>query len=360
MKKAVMYGAGNIGRGFVGQLFSKSGYEVCFIDVNEPLVNELNRRGEYPVRVLLSDGFREEIVANARAVNGRDKNAVALEIARADIMATAVGVNVLPYIASPVAAGLTRRFEEGGSPLDIIICENKLDADQYLRELIGEKLKPEIREWAGRNVGLVEASIGRMVPVQTDEMRRGDNLRISVEEYAELPVDKTAFKCPLPEIEGLLPAAPFAFYIERKLYIHNMGHAAAAYFGAQKGYAYIWQAINDPQIRETVFKAMLESGIALAKKHGVEFYEVYRHITDLIGRFANRQLGDTVARVGRDLPRKLADNDRLFGAANLCGQQSVENTHILKAIGAALAFPDGEKAPGQTRLRQMANVLITS
>ena len=356
--KAVMYGAGNIGRGFIGQLLSKAGYEVCFIDVNEAVVNELNRRGEYPVRVLLSDGFREETVTNVRAVNGRDESAVAEEIAAADVMATAVGVNILPFIAQPLAAGLSRRFEQGGRPLDIIICENKLGADEYLRELIGEKCSPQTRGWFNQNVGLVEASIGRMVPVQTDEMRAGDDLRVCVEEYAELPVDKAAFKAQLPKIEGLIPAAPFTFYIERKLFIHNMGHAASAYYGAQKGYTYIWQAIGDPQIREPVFRAMLESGIALAKKHGADFYEVYRHITDLISRFGNKQLGDTVARVGRDLPRKLADNDRMFGAARLCEEQGVENTHILQAIGAALVFPDGEAVPGLNQLRKMADIVV--
>jgi len=124
-KKAIMYGAGNIGRGFIGQLFSKSGYEVCFIDVNETVVDELSRRGEYPVRVLFTDKkYKDEIVQNVRAINGRDTEAVVEEITKTDIMATAVGVNVLPYISDLLAAGLSRRFESDGKPLDIIICEN--------------------------------------------------------------------------------------------------------------------------------------------------------------------------------------------------------------------------------------------
>ena len=48
--KAVMYGGGNIGRGFVGALFSQAGYEVTFIDVAESVVQALSEQHEYPVR----------------------------------------------------------------------------------------------------------------------------------------------------------------------------------------------------------------------------------------------------------------------------------------------------------------------
>ena len=47
--KAVMYGAGNIGRGFIGQRFFLSGYETTFIDVNADAVNAINEAGKYPI-----------------------------------------------------------------------------------------------------------------------------------------------------------------------------------------------------------------------------------------------------------------------------------------------------------------------
>ena len=116
MKKAVMYGAGNIGRGFIGKTFSESGYEVCFVDVVETVVSRLNEDKCYPVRIVSNDGQREEIVHNVLAVNGLDLESVAQEIAAADIMATAVGVNVLPAIVKPLCAGLKKRFDAGGAP----------------------------------------------------------------------------------------------------------------------------------------------------------------------------------------------------------------------------------------------------
>ena len=41
--KAVMYGGGNIGRGFIGMLLSASGFEVQFVDVVDAVIETLNR-----------------------------------------------------------------------------------------------------------------------------------------------------------------------------------------------------------------------------------------------------------------------------------------------------------------------------
>ncbi|HPP75292.1 MAG TPA: mannitol-1-phosphate 5-dehydrogenase, partial [Armatimonadota bacterium] len=51
MKKAVQFGAGNIGRGFIGQLFHESGYEVVFVDVVPDVVRLLNEQRCYTLRI---------------------------------------------------------------------------------------------------------------------------------------------------------------------------------------------------------------------------------------------------------------------------------------------------------------------
>jgi len=43
-KKMIQFGAGNIGRSFIGQLFSRSGYEVVFVDINKELIKEVNKK----------------------------------------------------------------------------------------------------------------------------------------------------------------------------------------------------------------------------------------------------------------------------------------------------------------------------
>jgi mannitol-1-phosphate 5-dehydrogenase len=238
-------------------------------------------------------------------------------IARCDIMATAVGARILKFIIPNIVAGLRKRWAAGGAPLNIIICENLNDANKIVEGMIKEQLTPEECVRFDAEVGLVEASIGRMVPVQTDEMKDGEPLRVCVEKYGFLPVDKAAFKGAVPDIPGMVPFEPFDFFIKRKLFIHNMGHATTAYLGGLKGVDYIFEAIDDPEIRTLAQNAMLESALALSRRYKVDLAGIQLHITDLLGRFTNAALKDTCARVGGDPARKLSPADRLIGSATL-------------------------------------------
>lgn len=333
MKKAVMYGGGNIGRGFIGATLSQSGYEVTFIDVAEPVVKALQEKHQYPVRYVLSEGHEDVMIEHVTAVNGNDQEAASEAIANCDIMATAVGARILKFIVPNIVAGLRKRWARSDAPLNIIICENLNDANKILEGMLKEQLSEEEKALFDARVGLVEASIGRMVPAQTEEMKDGDPMRVCVERYGFLPVDLAAFKGEVPEIQNLVPFEPFDFYIKRKLFIHNMGHATCAYLGGYVGRKYIYQAIDDPEILSIVENAMLESAMALSQKYGVELEPLMLHITDLLGRFRNEALKDTCKRVGGDPARKLGAADRLIGSSLLCMEMGITPAYI--AVGAA-------------------------
>jgi mannitol-1-phosphate 5-dehydrogenase len=346
MKKAVMYGAGNIGRGFIGQLFSESGYEVVFVDINSVVIERINADRSYPIRIVDDDAYNEITIKNVRAVDGTDIEAIQTEIAEADIMATAVGVNVLAKIARPVALGLKRRWQVGNTtPLNILICENLLDAHHYLEGLIKRELEEDEKQLFNERTGLVETSIGRMVPIMTEEMQEGNPLRVYVEKYCELPVDKDAFKGEIPGIKNMIPYSPFDFYVQRKLFMHNMGHATLAYLGFTRGYKYLWNACRDSSIKLITYRALLESAMNLSIEHNYPLHGLIAHADDLICRFGNRLLGDTVARVGRDPVRKLSENDRLAGAAKLCVKNGIKPVYISIGIAAGYAFsPEDDPA----------------
>lgn len=333
--KAIMYGGGNIGRGFIGALLSQSGYEVTFIDVAEPVVNYLREHHEYPVRYVSSQGHEDVMVQNVTAINGNDQDAVSDAIAACDIMATAVGARILKFIVGNLVAGLRKRWAMTDKPLNIIICENLMDANKVLETMLKEQLTAEECKLFDQRVGLVEASIGRMVPVQTEEMKDGNPMRVCVERYGYLPTDKAAFKGGVPEIKSMVPFEPFDFYIKRKLYIHNMGHATCAYLGDVLGLAYIYESIDVADVHIVVQNAMLESAMALSKQYGVALEQVLLHITDLLSRFTNAALMDTCQRVGGDPGRKLSADDRLIGSSLLCLENGVTPAYI--ALGAACA-----------------------
>lgn len=350
MKKAVMYGAGNIGRGFIGKVFSDSGYKVCFIDIDKKLIDAFNKDKEYYVKIVADDFERLEKVKNVYAVDANSDQAVQ-EIAECDIMATSVGVNALPYIVDNIAKGIRMRMSMGSRPLDIILAENLIDVDARMRQMIYEKLNPEEQKWAEQHLGLVEASIGRMVPPLTEEEREKSPLLIAVEPYSELPVDSLGFKGPIPDLVGLKPFTPFDFYIKRKLFLHNMGHAICAYLGWEKQYQYISEAIRDQVIYKKTKSAMELIVQALAKEYPqIPVKEIEANKDDLLYRFHNRALKDTIERVAKDPIRKLQPNDRLVGAARYCLDSGIRPDEIVEGIAAALKY-DNPNDPAAVKIQ---------
>lgn len=337
MKKFIMYGAGNIGRGFIGALFSENGYSVGFVDINKEVIAKLNSDNSYPVDVVTSENVEEHIIKNVYGIDGTDLELVSNEIASADIMATAIGVNVLKFIAKPIALGLKKRFLANAKPFNIIICENLIGADSYLKGLIKEQI-PEFEKEIDEKVGFVEASIGRMVPTLTEDKKKGNFLRVAVEPYNILPVDKDAFKGEIPEINNLYPFTPFSLFIERKLFMHNMSHATTAYLGYLKNYEYIYEAIANYDIRYLASRVLTQSAVALSIEHGVDIKPLTEHAENLLYRFQNTALGDTIARVGKDTIRKLSENDRLIGALKLCEKHGVSCDILCVPIACAMFF----------------------
>ena len=356
MRKAVQFGAGNIGRGFTGQLFSESGFEVVFVDVVPELVELLNKRRSYPIRIACENP-ETIIIRNVRAVCGTDIAAVADEIKSAHLMCTAVGVHALPKVAPAIAAGIEARAKAGVTePINIIICENLQHMAEFLSSEVKKHLPADLHPYLTENVGFVESVVGRMVPVMTEEQKREDPLLVVVEPYKHLPISKAGIKGEFPQIVGVEPKDNFQAYVDRKLYTHNCGHAAAAYFGYLKGYEYVYEAVKDQQINSAVRAVLAETGEALIKKHGFSPEEHQAHIEDLLSRFANVALGDQISRVGGDPIRKLGPEDRLVGAAKLALEFNIFPTNLCKAIAAALHF-DLPTDPTAPKLQELVRTL---
>jgi len=338
--KIVIFGAGKIGRSFIGQLFSRGGYEVVFIDVYQPVIDELNRRRNYNV-VIKGDEESVITVQNVRGVFGGDAAKVASEITTARIVAVSVGLNGLKSIMPLLANGLVMRYEtEKAFPLDIIIAENLRNAAEFMFQEL-KKLLPEGYPLEER-VGLIETSIGKMVPITLKKDMNEDILQVFAEPYNTLILDKLAFKNPIPEIAGLAPKENMNVWVDRKLFIHNLGHATAAYLGnqAHPNAVFLYEVLADSQLKDTVRKTMLQAADILLKKYPDEFTLelLTEHIDDLLNRFQNKALGDTVFRVGCDLQRKLGAKDRLAGAIRLARELKLPYHLILMALVAGCHF----------------------
>jgi mannitol-1-phosphate 5-dehydrogenase len=328
-----------VGRGFLGQLFSESGYEVVFVDVDTALVVTLARRGSYTLRLAGVEKSEELIIGPVRAVNGLQTDCVVAEVARASLVATAVGARSLPRIAGTIAAGLMRRWAAGQTrPLNVIICENLTDAPDRLRETVRDALPQGLRARLPERVGFVPAVIARMSPPPTPEQRTLDATLIVAEPYKVLPVDREAFVGEIPRIVGLQPVAPFKAYVDRKLYIHNAAHAVLGYLGYRRGLTYGYEGLDDPWVRKRLAQSLDEAGRALMAEHGFEPEALQEHVQDVLARLANRALADPISRLCRDPLRKLGPDDRLVGAARLAERHNIRPIGLAWGIAAALAY----------------------
>ncbi|HSV74496.1 MAG TPA: hypothetical protein VLH79_12125 [Chthonomonadales bacterium] len=348
---AVQFGAGNIGRGFIAQLFHESGFDVVFVDVAPDVVDALNAEGAYTIRIVGPDAC-DVPIRGVRAINGRNLEAVARELSSCAVASTAVGASALPHIAPAIAAGLVERRQRGNGPLNVMVCENLHGAGRYLRGLVATHLPPGERDAILADAGFVQAVVSRMVPIQVPAGSAGAALlEVRVESYRQLPVDATAIAGALPPIDGVRPVTNFGAYEARKLFAHNCGHATLGYLGHLRGLAYGYEALADSRIGGHLREVLAATGEALVRRFDMDPDDHRKHVEDLLRRFANVDLGDTCYRLARDPIRKLAPDDRLVGAARLCQSQDVDPTAVADVIGAAYRFA-AEEDPAAVELQR--------
>ncbi|NQU74098.1 MAG: mannitol dehydrogenase [Candidatus Omnitrophica bacterium] len=348
--KLLQFGAGNIGRGFLAELFHHAGYKIVFVEKDEKIVSEINKRGSYTLEIVGPRRFEQYKIDGIKALKTTDNTRIKEEISQADIIAVSVGKAALPSVAKLLAPGLDLRSKSNAPPINIIIAENVLKGEELLYNLLDMEIDRDTKEYLDNSVGLVLAVVSRMVPVLPPEMKEKDLLYIKAEEYRELPVDKNAFKGNISVIEGIKPSDHFEAYEERKIFIHNTAHAMAAYLGFLKGYKYIYEAMRDNEIKEKIMRALKEIGKALIKKHPFLSRDLQDHIEDLCRRFSNEALADTVARVGRDPLRKLRPEDRLVGACRFIEKYGGDPALVSLGISACLRY--NEKSDESSRALQ--------
>jgi len=324
MNIVVQFGAGSVGRGHIGHIFSKAGYKVIFADVDDQLISLLRDKKYYTVR-LIGESVREENVKDFEIYHiNRDRDKLLEYISQASIISTAVGPNVYLSLAPIIAEGLKMHIP---FPTNVIACENFYRSTEKLKSEISKYFSP-LPEW----IGFPNVEIGRIVPPS----ERG-SLAVNVEDYDEFLIEKSAFVGPLINIKGLDFVDDFNLFWKRKIYTVNTGHAILGYLGFLKGYTYVSDAIQDAWIREILIGALKEVK-ALLVRLGLDLIYIEDYLDILLRRFSNKNLGDTVFRVGRDPIRKLGPEDRLVGPALECERYNLSFDNLAIGIAGALLF----------------------
>jgi len=340
-KKAVHFGGGNIGRGFVAEFLHKSGYEVVFVDVMDSVIEQLQSNPSYKVIQVGAEGESTSEITNYRAINSKTHEAdVIKEISTADVVTCSVGPNILKFIAPVIAKGVDARSNDA-TPIAVIACENAIGAtDTLAGHVKHEKNTPQHRlEDHHERARYANSAIDRIVPAQDPKA----GLDVKLESFYEWVVDATPFKDhETPSIEGIKWVDDLIPYIERKLFTVNTGHAAAAYHGYNRKKTTVYDALKDAEIMDEVRRALAETSTLIVGKHGIEEGEQKEYVEKIIKRISNPHLEDANERVGRAPLRKLSRKERFIGPAAELAEQGHSCEALLDAAEMAFRFQNVE------------------
>ena len=331
--KAVHFGAGNIGRGFVGLLLHDAGYEVVFADVNAGLIDAIAASESYTVHEV-GDGGGDRTVTGFRAVNSAtSENELIAEIQTADVVTTAVGPNILKFVAPAIAKGLALR-DPGLAPLAVMACENAINATDLLKTEVQASVAPDEWEAIANRAVFANTAVDRIVPGQDASA----GIDVTVETFYEWVIESGPFGDAPPVIPGATFVDALGPYIERKLFTVNTGHATAAYYGFAAGIEKISDALADRGVADAVRRVLEETSALLVVKHGIDVEAQRAYRDKILGRFANPHLPDTVQRVGRQPLRKLSRNERFISPAAELAERGIGHEALVDAVGQALRF----------------------
>ncbi len=333
--RVVVFGAGAAGRGLIGLLFSRAGYDIVFVDIKDELVAALKRHGRYDVLLHRIAGGQETAgVSGFSVYRASDREAIAAEIATADLVLTAVFAQNLPDVARTVALGVGRCRAAGREqPLNCIACENMKKSSSTLRGYVHELLDEDGGRFLDRSVGFPDCMINRVVPSPSDP------LYIETEDYCEWTLERQAFKGVFPAPIGFIePVDNQAARLDRKLMVYNGSHAATAYFGHGAGHEWIHEAVGDPAVASEVEGALGELAAVVQRHHGFSPASMDNYKRDFWLRCRNPGLKDRITRIARQPVRKLGGNERFIAPAKLAGEYGLPRVHIVRAIASALAY----------------------
>ena len=349
--KAVHFGGGNIGRGFIAELFHETGLEIVFVDVMDSIIEALNKADSYTVTEVDKTGEKSKTITNYRAINSKyNEQDVIKEISEAVVVTCAVGPNVLKFIAPVIAKAIQARTLS--KPLAIIACENAINATDTLAGFIKDpkNMDEETLKNLSSKAEFGNSAIDRIVPTQPADA----GLNVVIESFYEWCVETSGFKSGHPEIKGVHWVDNLEPYIERKLFTLNTGHAIAAYFGHQKGIRTIHQSLADPEINQAVHNALGETSHLIVSKHGVTKEEQEKYANAIVARISNPSLEDVTDRVGRAPLRKLSRKERLIGPAAQLAERGEKFDGLLKGVELALRF---QNVKGDEESAELANIM---
>ncbi|WP_343153621.1 mannitol-1-phosphate 5-dehydrogenase [Buchnera aphidicola (Mindarus keteleerifoliae)] len=340
--KGLHFGAGNIGRGFVGKILLEAGINLIFVDANKNLVNKLNHYKKYVVQEfnMKKMNARKYVLKNIKAMHIDDINLIE-SINHTELITTSVGANNLKFIAIIIAKAILKKVKKKNKKiLNIIACENIIRASTKLKNNLLDLLGKKYFEFVNKYLCFIDCTIDKIIPYFFQ--RKNNQLLIKTESFGEWIIDKKQFKESFPRIKGIKTSNLLDIFLERKLLILNSGHAVLAYFGLLLGYDNVKEAIKNLVIQRLVFSVMKENSNILIKKFGFSKNKQDQYIKDVLFRFKNPFLNDNLKRIARNPIQKLGLNNRLLMPILEAKKYGLPYSNLVKTVSIVLHYENSK------------------
>lgn len=348
--KAIVFGAGKIARGFIGQLLYLSNYEITFVDVNEALIKQLEEDKTYHVYIL-GDNSLDSDVSNFRMLHLSDKEHIHKAMQEADIAFVSVGGQNLKGVGN-VLSSIFNTYGIEEKNFNFVTCENWKDAGNTLKEGILEYLDNEQKECFEQYIGINEAVIMRSATQPSEELAAKDPTGVWVQNYWYLPIDAKNFKGNLPPIKDTELMYDFGNFLTQKMYTNNTSNAVIAYNGYLMGYDILAEAANSEAIAALLDKVYIEINETLIKELHLDRAKQEEFAKKARAKYTDWTIVDRVIRHGKDPIRKLGPQDRLIAPARMALKHGIYPEVMIDTIAKALYFDEKSDEAAQ-KLKSM-------
>ncbi|WP_379945762.1 mannitol dehydrogenase [Enterococcus devriesei] len=259
MKKALLFGAGKIGQGFIGDLLHEDGYEIIFADVSDEVIEEINKNNCYRL-FLTNHKYEEKIIDNVFAFSLlKSQEKIIDAITQVDVIVTSVMKTNLVSVAPILAKGLKKRLAEGKSRVLVMACENAVMGTDILVNLMIDTKIITLNQL--KEIGAYpNTGVDRFVFGGIYNGKEGT----AISDSHEFAIERQKLDDPESKpITGAEYVDNLEAVLKRKLYLVNCWLAITSYIGYTKGYKMVDEALRDEEIQKIVNKAVLESARSL-------------------------------------------------------------------------------------------------
>ncbi|CAC13923.1 MANNITOL-1-PHOSPHATE 5-DEHYROGENASE [Mycoplasmopsis pulmonis] len=303
--KALHFGAGNIGRGLISDIYMKNNMDFALVDIDKDLIEKLNKQKSYSIIDFQTNKVFQ--ISNFKAFSIDQEDEIKKWIEQADFISTSIGWSNL--------ASLKKFFENVKlkEKAQIICFENGYKISSFFQSILNIDSNH-----------FVNASVDKIIP-----NFKSDSLDVYVESYYEIILEQKNES--QKKLNFVNYSTDLEAYINKKLFLVNAIHSTIGYLGYLKKYTYINEALNDQQILFKIKRLAKIINEILSKEYllfKVDYLNDY--LEKNLKRFSIKENQDLISRVARNPIQKLSKNERYFLIYNLVKKHNLEIDILLE------------------------------